>query len=214
MKDGDANTSLFHRQAGFRKRKNFIPKLLYEDQVVTGQEEKQDVMFNYFDGLLGTALPRSSTLDLSFFHRAGFDLSVLDTPITEEEVWDTIKTLPADRAPGPDGYTGRFYKSCWHLIKAEFMAAIITLRQGDARKCLIPKKAEVLLPKDFRPISLINSFAKLVTKVMANRLAPFLNVLVAANQSAFIRGRCIHDNFILVQQNIKLLHRTRVSSCS
>jgi len=171
-------------------------------------------MFNYFDGLLGTALPRSSTLDLSFFHRAGFDLSVLDTPITEEEVWDTIKTLPADRAPGPDGYTGRFYKSCWHLIKAEFMAAIITLRQGDARKCLIPKKAEVLLPKDFRPISLIHSFAKLVTKVMANRLAPFLNVLVSANQSAFIRGRCIHDNFILVQQNIKLLHRTRVSSCS
>lgn len=70
----DANTSLFHRQTGSRKRKNFIPKLLYEDQVVTDQEEKQDVMFDYFDGLLGTALPRSSTLDLSFFHRAGFDL--------------------------------------------------------------------------------------------------------------------------------------------
>jgi len=30
--------------------KNFTPKLLYEDQVVTGQEEKQDDMFNYFDG--------------------------------------------------------------------------------------------------------------------------------------------------------------------
>lgn len=58
-------------------------------------------------------------------------------------------------------------------------------------------------------MSLTHNFAKLVTKVMANRLAPFLNLLVAANQSAFIRGRCIHDNFILVQQNIKLLHRTK-----
>ena len=47
---------------------------------------------------------------------------------------------------------------------------------------------------------------------MANHLAPFLNDLVAAIQSAFIRGRCIYDNFILVQQNIKLLHCTRVSS--
>lgn len=68
---------LFHRTAGYRKRKNFIPKLLKEDQVVTGQEEKQDVMFDYFDGLLGTALPRTLTLDLPFFHRSGIDLSVL-----------------------------------------------------------------------------------------------------------------------------------------
>lgn len=58
------------------------------------------------------------------------DLSALDNPITEEEVWETIKTLPADRAPGPDGYTGRFYKACWSVIKADFMAAIITLQQG------------------------------------------------------------------------------------
>lgn len=69
-------------------------------------------MFEYFDGLLGTALPRQSTLDLSFFHRQGIDLLVLDEPIIENEVRDTIKALPIDRAPGPDGYTGRFYKSC------------------------------------------------------------------------------------------------------
>lgn len=47
---------------------------------------------------------------------------------------------------------------------------------------------------------------------MANRLAPLLNDLVAANQSAFICGRCIHDNYILVQQTIKLLHHRQVLS--
>lgn len=86
------------------------------------------------------------------------------------------------------------------------MAAIITLQQGDARKLwllnsayltLIPKN-EALSPTDFRPISLVHSFAKLVTKVMANRLAPMLKELVATNQSAFVRGRCIHDNYMLV----------------
>ena len=77
---------------------------------------------------------------------------------------------------------------------------------------LIPKKLEALEAKDYRPISLVHSFAKLVTKMMANRLAPHLDKLVATNQSAFTRGRCIHDNFILVQQTIKVLHRQKISS--
>jgi hypothetical protein len=99
------------------------------------------------------------------------------------------------------------------VIKADVMAAIITLQQGNARGLgllnaayimLIPKKVDAKLAKDFRPISLVHSFAKLViTKILANRLAPHLNSMVATNQSAFIRGRSIHDNFILVQQTVK-----------
>jgi hypothetical protein len=49
------------------KHKNFIPKLMDGDQVVSSQEGKQDIMFDYFNNLLGTALPRVSTLDLPFF---------------------------------------------------------------------------------------------------------------------------------------------------
>jgi hypothetical protein len=68
-------------------------------------------MFDYFvDALLGMALPWSATLDLPFFHREGMDLSALDMIKTEDEVWDTIKSMSADRAPRPDRYTGRFYK--------------------------------------------------------------------------------------------------------
>jgi hypothetical protein len=128
-----------------------------------------------------------------------------------------------DRAPGPDGFTGRFYKKCWEVIKADFMAAIITLQQGNARGLgllnaayitLIPKKVDAVLAKDFRPISLVHNFAKLVTKILANRLAPLLDSMVATNQSAFIKGRCIHDNFILVQQPVKVLHRQKVPSLS
>jgi hypothetical protein len=91
------------------------------------------------------------------------------------------------------------------------MAAIISLQQGDSRKLwllnsayltLISEKEEAVTAKDFRPTSLIHSFAKLVTKIMANRLTLLLDSLVATTQSAFIKGRCIHDNFILMQQTI------------
>ena len=101
------------------------------------------------------------------------------------------------------------------------MAALVSLQQGDMRNLellnsayitLIPKKADAREAKDYRPISLVHSFAKLVTKILANRLAPQLNTLVATNQSAFIRGRCIHDNYMLVQQTIKVLHQRKILS--
>ena len=75
---------------------------------------------------------------------------------------------------------------------------------------MVPKKEGAEQVKDFRPISLVHSFAKLITKTLANRLAPRLGELVSPNQSAFIKGRFIQDNFMLVQQtsNIKAVSST------
>jgi len=71
---------------------------------------------------------------------------------------------------------------------------------------LIPKKAEADQVKDFRPISLVHSFAKLVTKLLANRLAGRLDEMVSPNQSAFIKHRFIQDNYMMVQQTVRFLH--------
>ena len=146
------------------------------------------------------------------------DLEALDMPFTEEEVWHIIKNLPSDKAPGPDGFTGRFYKSCWPIIKEDVMAALHTIWGRNFRNLwllnlayitLIPKKSEAEQVKDFRPISLVHSFAKLVTKILANRLASRLDAMVSPNQSAFIKKRLIQDNFMLVQQTVKFLHNQK-----
>jgi len=95
------------------------------------------------------------------------------------------------------------------------MLALSVIQQGHVARfrllntafiTLLPKKPDATLVKDFRPISLIHSLAKLVTKIMANRLAPLLSNLVPPNQNAFVRGRSIHDNFLFVQQMVKALH--------
>jgi hypothetical protein len=149
------------------------------------------------------------------------DLSDLECPFSEREVLDTIACLPSDKAPGPDGFTGRFYKSCWNIIKVDLLAALYIIHQGNVQRLgqlnssyiiLIPKKMDASLAGDFRPISLIHSVAKLVTKLLANRLGPRLHEFVESNQSSFIRGRSIHDNFMLVQQSIKSLHKKKVYS--
>jgi hypothetical protein len=77
---------------------------------------------------------------------------------------------------------------------------------------LLRKKKDASLVGDFRPISLIHSFAKLFTKVLARRIAPHMKSLVRTNQSAFISGRLIHENFNAVQLTAKLLHRKKIPS--
>jgi hypothetical protein len=59
----------------------------------------------------------------------------------------------------------------------------------------------------YRPISLIHSFAKIVSKILANRLGPELKHLISHNQTTFIQDRCIHDSLAYVQGVIKYLHR-------
>jgi DNA topoisomerase IB len=52
------------------------------------------------------------------------DLSSLDVPFSEEEVWATIKAMHMDKAPGLDGFTGRFYKFCRSIIKGDILMAL------------------------------------------------------------------------------------------
>jgi hypothetical protein len=51
--------------------------------------------------------------------------------------------------------------------------------------------------------------AKIFSEVLANRLAQQLSEMVSSNQSAFIKKRCIHDNFVLVKSLIKEFHRKK-----
>ena len=67
---------------------------------------------------------------------------------------------------------------------------------NSANIALIPKKDGTEDISDFTPISLIHAVAKIIAKMMATRLAPHMSALVSNTQSAFIKKRSIHDNFM------------------
>ena len=185
---------------------------------MTKHEEKEQNIFNFYSSLLGECLDREATVNLEELNLPRIDLADLEVPFTEEEVWKTIQSLPTDKAPGPDGFTGKFYKTCWPIIKPEIMAAVSAVWSrklcnfellNSAYITLLPKKEDAASIRDFRPISLVHSFAKLITKLLANRLAGRLDQLVSPNQNAFIKGRFILDNFMLVQHTTKFLHQQK-----
>jgi hypothetical protein len=120
----------------------------------------------------------------------------LDDPFSELEIKAAIAELPAEKAPGPDGSTGVFYRACWDIIKADLVAAfncVYNLTTGPLPKLngalitLLPKREVAELPADYRLISLIHSFAKLVSNVLAVRLSSHIDTLVSNAQSAFIK---------------------------
>jgi hypothetical protein len=105
--------------------KIFICKLTSNfGQILTGHEEKEKNVFEFYNSLLGEPLDRDMTINLDVLGFPHNDLSELEAPFSKEEVWRTICSLASDKAPGPDVFTRKFYKSCWPVIKAEVMVVL------------------------------------------------------------------------------------------
>jgi hypothetical protein len=124
LQEGDANTKLFHLHSCHRKRKNFIARLVADDNLYKKHEEKAQLVDLFYENLLGTSSAREQTINLNDIGCSTHNLSDLDHPLTVDKVWLTIKNMPSDKAPGSDGLTRQFYKSCWQIIKQDIMEAM------------------------------------------------------------------------------------------
>lgn len=99
----------------------------------------------------------------------------------EEEIRMAIFDMDPNSAPGPDGYGGSFYQTCWEIIKSNlvsvaqlfFSGAALTKFYTNARLVLIPKVENPTTFSYLRTISLSNFTNKILSKIISNRLAPF-----------------------------------------
>jgi hypothetical protein len=118
----------------------------------------------------------------------------LGLPFTEQGIKGAVFGSPKEKASGPDRYIGIFFTSCWDIIKHDLIRAIqqfYFLNQqclhflNQAFVVLIPKKEQSQRITNYRPISLTHGFARLVTKILANRLSPELDSPISINQATF-----------------------------
>lgn len=62
---------------------------------------------------------------------------MLSLPFSTDEIDAVVKEMPADRAPGPDGFNGCLLKSCWHIIKKDIYKMCHDFHDGNLDICCI-----------------------------------------------------------------------------
>jgi hypothetical protein len=85
---------------------------MFDGQVYTDHEKKAEIIDDFYSNLLGQNAARENTINLAALGIPSHDLSELDAPFSEEEVWNTIKLLPPDKAPDPDMVSRGVFIEC------------------------------------------------------------------------------------------------------
>lgn len=101
LREGDACTKYFHLQACHRRSKNYLFTLTHNGETFSEEDAKADIVFDYYNGLLGTAFTRQHRIDLSQLDLPRLNLDEQAAPFMADEVAWVIRDSPADRAPGP-----------------------------------------------------------------------------------------------------------------
>jgi hypothetical protein len=167
---------------------------------------------------MGSRVAADIDLNWEQLNLPSLNLAHLDAPFSLSELKMAVDNVHGEKAPGPDGFVGDIFKKCWPFICNDLLKALNQMHSfkgnnwcllNTASIVLLPKKNDPSAAKDVRPVSIMHSVAKILCKLLANHLAPKLENLVSAGQSAFIKGRSIQDNFLYVKNVIKRAYKRK-----
>ncbi|KAG1957228.1 hypothetical protein F2P79_007347 [Pimephales promelas] len=108
-----------------------------------------------------------------------------------EELYKALQGMESGKAPGIDGLPVDFYKSFWTVLGEDLLAVLneslvegrLPLSCRRAVLTLLPKKGDLTEIKNWRPVSLLCTDYKLLSKVLANRMAGVMEQVIHPDQS-------------------------------
>lgn len=119
---------------------------------------------------------------------------------------------------GPDGFGPSFYVAAWDAIKDDVMLFLRAFHDRSVQLARINRSYMVLLPKKpgavtvdaFRPICLQNCSVKIAAKLLTTRLQREIAELIDLNQTGFLKGRTIAENFVYAAEMLQLCHKRKI----
>ena len=161
------------------------------------------------------------------------DKQTLESSISDDEIRTALREAPTGKSPGLDGIPAKLWKAChnqqlkdeknknptfnvvamfrhiFNDIEDHGTAPSCNFAQGWI--CPIYKKNDRRRISNYRPITLLNADYKILTRVLASRLATVAPTLIHGDQTGFVPGRKIFDNIRLTKTVVDYAEREEIN---
>ncbi|GKA89912.1 RNA-directed DNA polymerase, eukaryota [Tanacetum coccineum] len=205
--EGDENSKYFHGIINKKRSQLAIRGVLIDGDWIDEPCKVKNEFLMHFANRFESPSGPCIDIDCHLFKKLSSEqVDDLECDVTFDEIKKAVWDCGTNKSPGPDGFSFDFIRTFWDILKHDFVNAIreFFISSKFPPGCnssfiaLIPKKHDAKFVKDYRPISLIGCFYKIVSKILANRLKMVISELISDVQSAFVSNRQILDGpFIL-----------------
>ena len=218
IKEGDSNTTYFHRVMNARRRRNALRGMQIGDTWVENPNIIKAEILQYFQNRFNEPLLSRPNLDgVAFKSLNPTQRDMMIEPFKEEEISCAVWACGNDKSSGPDGFNFRFIKHFWKELKPEVLRFIAEFHVNASFPkglnssfiSLIPKIKDPQSFNDFRPISLIGCAYKIIAKLLASRLSKVMNHLIDERQSAFVKDRQLLHGVLIANEVVEEARRSK-----
>ena len=211
LQDIDAPTAFFFSlEKSVVKRKQMLCLRLPEGKVTTEPAEMRKHAVDFY-----TDLFRADECDVDSAAELLEGLpqlslegqNTLSSELTHDELTAAVSQMASGKAPGIDGLSSDFFKHFWSLMgqdildvfKECFEKGMLPASSRRAVLSLLPKKGDLTSLKNWRPVALLCTDYKILSKVLSNRLKLFIGQLIVVDQSYCVPDRSMLDSLFLMR---------------
>ena len=122
--------------------------------------------------------------------------------------------MPNNKSPGPNGFPAEFYKHFWNSQSPFFNRLTDEIKQKSKLpidmntatiSLLLKPNKDPTSPSSYRPLSLINTDTKMISKALASIIETVIPSIIHSDQTGLIKGRQTSNN---LRRLFNLIHYT------